>query len=142
MGFLDNKDKNVNIELDDESARLKKSIKEVQDSLNEILARIEKKVSFDEFSDIVSREIDNEIIEQEKDGNLSFVGGSCTFKITGFIKKCSTEAELYFRSCDNKWTRVSMNGNLSIAKFTEEAVKNELSDIEKSKGIKIEIVHP
>ena len=87
--------------------KLDDNFKKLNNSLDEIFSVLDKKISFDELCNIVGNEIDEFILRCEKAENVEFIGGSCTFKITGFIKKCSTSADLYL-----DWNLLQRKGKL------------------------------
>ncbi len=140
MGFTEKNNAHSSFEAD--VKKLEDNLKNLDNSLDEIFSVLDKKISFDELCGIVSDEIDEFIPTHEKAENLEFIGGNCTFKVTGFIKKCSTTAELYFRNGKNEYTKVTMSGALPLSKFTDESVKTDIEEILKNKGLKVDIEHP
>lgn len=139
MGFTEN---NTNASFETDEKKLKENLQKIDNSLDEIFAVLNKKISFDEFCESISEGIDSFILKHEQDGKLKFLGGSCTFRVTGFIKKCAYEAELYFENSGGEYTKVTMNGALPLSRFTDEAVKVDIAEISKNKEFKVDIEHP
>lgn len=125
-----------------DAKKLEDNLQKLDDSLDEIFSVLNKKISFDEFCESISNEIDEFIPKHELSENLEFIGGNCTFKVTGFVKKCIVTADLYFRNDKNEFTQVTMNGALPFSKFTDESVKTDLTEITKNKELKVDIEHP
>ncbi len=139
MGFTEKN--NAPSTFDADVNKLEDNLKKLDDSLDEIFSVLDRKISFDELCGIVSDEIDEFIPTHEKAENLEFIGGSCTFKVTGFIKKCATTAELYFRNDKNEYMKVTMSGALPLSKFTDESLKTDIAQLSK-KELKVDIEHP
>lgn len=139
MGFTEKSNTTL---FEQDAKKLEENLKKLDDSLDEIFSVLDKKITFNELCELVSNEIDEFITAHEKAESLDFIGGHCTFMVTGFIKKCTTAAELYFRNAKNEYTMVTMNGALPLSKFTDEAVKTDLAEISKNKEFKVDIEHP
>ncbi len=140
MGF---KEKNGNLSsFEADTKKLEDNLQKLDESLNEIFSVLNKKITFDEFCERISSEIDAFIPAHEQSESLEFIGGNCTFKVTGFVKKCTVTADLYFRNDKNEFTQVTMSGALPFSKFTEESVKTDLAEIAKNKELKVDIEHP
>lgn len=140
MGFVEHSEKPTGF--DNDIKKLEQNLQNIDSSLDEVLAVLNKKISFDELCKAVSQQIDDFIPKHETSEHVSFVGGNCFFEITGFIKKCSVTADLYFRDSGSEWSKVTMSGTLPLSRFSEESVKGDIAEIAKQKGLKVEIVHP
>ena len=140
MGFAEKNSAQSSFDAD--VKKLEENIQKLDDSLDEIFSVLDKKISFDELCNIVSNDIDEFITSCESEKNISFIGGNCTFKITGFVKKCSVSADLYFVNDKKEYTKATMSGVLPMSKFTEESVKTDLAEISENKELKIDIEHP
>ena len=102
-----------------------------------------EKLTFQEYTDAIGKNIDTLILKYEEEKKLHFVGGTTVFRIKGlFSKRCSQETQLYFTDENKEWVNVNISGKLSLAHFTDDAVSGELADIAKNKELKYEIVHP
>ena len=140
MGFTEKSGSSSSFEAD--AKKLEENLQKLDNSLDEIFSVLNKKITFDEFCESISNEIDAFIPKHEQSENVEFIGGNCVFKITGFVKKCSATADLYFRNSKGEFTQVTMNGALPLSKFTEESVKTDLAEVSKNKELKVDIEHP
>lgn len=140
MGFVEHSEKLSGF--DNDIKKLEQNLQNIDSSLEEIFSVLNKKIGFDELCEAVSKQIDDFIPKHEISEHVSFVGGNCFFEITGFIKKCSVTADLYFRNSSNEWSKVTMSGTLPLSRFNEESVKSDIAEIAKQNGLKMEIVHP
>lgn len=140
MGFTEKSNSQSAYEAN--AQKLNSNLKKLDESLDEIFSVLDKKITFDEFCGSISNEIDEFITVHEQSEKVEFIGGNCVFKVTGFVKKCTVTADLYFRNGKNEFTQVTMNAALPLSKFTDDSVKTDLAEIIKNKGLKVDIEHP
>lgn len=140
MGFTKMNNSSTAFEADVKKTEV--SLQKPDDSLEGIFSAVDRKISFDELCDLVSDEIDGFIPKCEEVDNQRFIGGSCAFKVTGFIKKCAITADLYFENYKKEYSKVTMSGALPFSKFTDKSVKSDLAELSKNGGLKVDIEHP
>lgn len=54
----------------------------------------------------------------------------------------SRSPDLYFMDDKKEYTKAALSEVLPFSKFTDEAVKTDLAEIAKNKGLKVDIEHP
>lgn len=97
--------------------KIKKDMNEISNSIANFIESVEHKLTYKEYISMLERTIDQKIIQNQINQNVSFVGGKLKLAVDHKNKFVNFKVEYYYKNQSDQWVTNSELGKTRISKF-------------------------
>ena len=120
-------------------------LSDLNDIFDNVLCSIEKKINrklnFEEYIELISSMIDERIIKTQTDQEIRFISGKMHIKINNERKQLEFKVESYYQNAMKQWIKQESKGHTILSRFDESAYP-QLREIYKNGELVLDIDPP
>lgn len=120
-------------------------LSDLDDIFDNVLCSIEKKINrklnFEEYIELISSMIDERIIKTQTDQGIRFISGKMHIRVNNERKQLEFKVESYYQNAMKQWIKQESKGHTILSRFDESAY-SQLREIYKNGELVLDIEPP